>query len=523
MKQDEALDILKTGASVFLTGEPGSGKTHTVNAYVDYLRTRNLEPAITASTGIAATHIHGRTIHSWAGTGVRFPLSRAQIERIAENRYTAKRIRGAPVLIIDEISMLAPEVLDAVDMVCRHVRGSPAPFGGLQVVLVGDFFQIPPVKRRDAPAPGGLDLDTPDDGPQFAHGSQAWRDLDPTVCYLTEQYRQSDQGFLDLLSAIRADDVGPAERKALAARRAEPNDLPRDLTRLYTHNRDVDRINLARLDEVPGEARRFDMATRGPAPLIDALKRGCLTGEELGLKEGAAVMFIKNDPGGRYVNGTLGIVNGFDTDKGWPVVRTREGRKVVAEPVDWQMEEDGKSAAKITQVPLRLAWAITVHKSQGMSLDAAAVDLSHAFDYGQGYVALSRVRSLEGLHLAGWNERALRVHPEALAKDEEFRSESETALATHRKLERVEVRRLHDEFVREAGGEMRAPAAPRLGKSFTDMRKTHAKAYQPWSRDEEDRLRAYFENGTSISQISETLGRKPGAIRSRMRKLGLIR
>ena len=259
------------------------------------------------------------------------------------------------------------------------------------------------------------------------------------MCYLTEQYRQSDQGFLDLLSAIRADHVGPAERKALAARRAEPDDLPRDLTRLYTHNRDVDRINLARLDEVPGEARRFDMATRGPAPLIDALKRGCLTGEALGLKEGAAVMFIKNDPGGRYVNGTLGIITGFDGEKGWPVVRTREGRKVVAEPVDWQMEEDGKSAAKITQVPLRLAWAITVHKSQGMSLDAAAVDLSHAFDYGQGYVALSRVRSLEGLHLAGWNERALRVHPDALAADEEFRHASEAALATHRKLERAEV------------------------------------------------------------------------------------
>jgi len=521
MKQDDALDILKTGASVFLTGEPGSGKTHTINAYVDFLRARGLEPAITASTGIAATHIHGRTIHSWAGIGVRFPLSRAQIDRIAENRYTAKRIRSAPVLIIDEISMLAPEVLDAVDMVCRHVRGSPAPFGGMQVVLVGDFFQIPPVTRRDAPAPGGLDLDAPDDGPLFAHGSNAWRDLDPTVCYLTEQHRQSDSGFLGLLSAIRADDVGPAERKALAARRADPHDLPRDLTRLYTHNRDVDRINLDRLAEVPGEARRFDMATRGPAPLVDALKRGCLTGEALGLKEGAAVMFIKNDPGGRYVNGTLGIVTDFHREKGWPVVRTRDGAKVVAEPVDWQMEEDGKSAAKITQVPLRLAWAITVHKSQGMSLDAAAVDLSHAFDYGQGYVALSRVRSLEGLHLAGWNERALRVHPVALEKDEEFRGASEAALRAHRATDEDAIKRLQDEFIRDAGGH--AGAAPvRAGKSFADIRKTHAKAYQPWSRDEEDRLRAAFERGAPVKQIAETLGRKPGAIRSRMRKLGLI-
>lgn len=521
MKQDDALDILKTGASVFLTGEPGSGKTHTVNAYVEFLRAHRLEPAITASTGIAATHIHGRTIHSWAGIGVRFPLSRGQIDRIAENRYTAKRIRSAPVLIIDEISMLAPEVLDALDMVCRHVRGSPAPFGGLQVVLVGDFFQIPPVMRRDAPAPGGLELGVPDDGPLFAHGSSAWRDLGPSVCYLTEQHRQSDQDFLDLLSAIRADAVGPPERRALAARRTDPDRLPRDLTRLYTHNRDVDRINLARLAEVPGESRRFDMATRGPAPLVDALKRGCLTGEALGLKEGAAVMFIKNDPGGRYVNGTLGIVTGFHHEKGWPVVRTRDGGKVVAEPVDWSLEEDGKSAAKITQVPLRLAWAITVHKSQGMSLDAAAVDLSHAFDYGQGYVALSRVRTLDGLHLAGWNERALRVHPLALENDAEFRSASEAALAAHRATDDGAIKRLQDEFIGEAGGSP-AASAPRAANSVAEIRRTHAQAYQPWSRDEEDRLRAAFENGAPVRQIADTLGRKPGAIRSRMRKLGLI-
>ncbi len=516
MKQDDALEILKTGASVFLTGEPGSGKTHTVNRYVEELRGSGLEPAITASTGIAATHIHGRTIHSWSGIGVRLPLARSQIDRIAENRYISKRIRGAPTLIIDEISMLGPEVLDAVDMVCRQVRGSPAPFGGLQVVLVGDFFQIPPVVRKDEPA-GGLGLDAPD-APLFAHGSNAWRDLDPTVCYLTEQHRQNDGGFLELLSAIRADKVGPAERKALAERRVDNDHLPRDLTRLYTHNRDVDRINLARLAEVPGEAHVFGMQARGPDPLVAALKRGCLTGEELGLKEGAAVMFIKNDPGGRYVNGTLGIVIGFDDDKGYPLVRTREGRKVVAEPVDWQMEEDGRSAAKITQVPLRLAWAITVHKSQGMSLDAAAVDLSHAFDYGQGYVALSRVRALEGLHLAGWNEQALRVHPDALAKDEEFRRASEAALRAHQTCDAREISRLQQEFIRDAGGRTPAPAAPRFGST----RSARSKAYQPWSRDEEDRLRDFFDKGAPISQIADTLGRKPGAIRSRMRKLGLI-
>jgi ATP-dependent exoDNAse (exonuclease V) alpha subunit len=146
-------------------------------------------------------------------------------------------------------------------------------------------------------------------------------------------------------------------------------------------------------------------------------------------------MFTKNDPAGRYVNGTLGVVDDFDAEDGYPVVRTRGGKRILAEPSKWKIEENGKERASITQVPLKLAWAMTVHKSQGMSLDEAVIDLARAFEYGQGYVALSRLRALSGLHLLGLNERALRVHPLAVEKDAEFRAASAVAAGGKKQVE----------------------------------------------------------------------------------------
>ena len=157
MTQDEALALLKTGASIFLTGQPGSGKTHTVNRYIRELARAGVDVAYTASTGIAATHGHGVTIHAWSGIGVRETLTRRDLDMLATNRRLAARIEKASVLIIDEISMLPARSLTLADMVCRHIRASNAPFGGMQVVLVGDFFQLPPVMRRRAEA-GMLDF-----------------------------------------------------------------------------------------------------------------------------------------------------------------------------------------------------------------------------------------------------------------------------------------------------------------------------------------------------------------------------
>src|SRR6476661_6721214 len=340
MTQDEALALLRTGASIFLTGQPGSGKTHTVNRYVRELQLQGVGYAYTASTGIAATHGYGVNIHAWSGIGVREALTRRDLDLLSTNRRLASRIEKTKVLIIDEISMLPARSLSLVDAVCRHIRGQQAPFGGLQMVLVGDFFQLPPVVRRDRDESmlqlaGGSDAF----GAEFAHASPAWRDLAPTVCYLSEQHRQSDAPFLDVLAAIRANACGPVERERLAARRVERDRLPSGCTLLFTHNAAVDEINHRALAKLGGKTQSFVMTAKGPDPFVQALKRGCLSPEALELKEGAVVMFTKNDPAGRYVNGTLGVVEGFDPDEGHPVVQTRRGARIVAEPSKWKIDE----------------------------------------------------------------------------------------------------------------------------------------------------------------------------------------
>jgi hypothetical protein len=349
----------------------------------------------------------------------------------------------------------------------------------------------------------------------------AWRDLDPTVCYLSEQHRQDDQPFLDVLDAIRANACVGLHRDLLASRMVDRDQLPASRTRLFTHNAAVDEINQQQLAKLGGTTRAFAMTGKGPQFSIDALKRGCLSPERLVLTEDAVVMFTKNDPAGRYVNGTLGIVEDFDAETDSPVVRTRGGKRIVAEPVTWKIEENGTERASVTQVPLRLAWAITVHKSQGMSLDAAVIDLSRAFEYGQGYVALSRLRSLAGLHLLGLNEKALHVHPQAIEKDVAFRDASDDALDEMARLGADELARRQTAFLEECGA-TRAEATSAKSYDVAALRQSHGKAYAPWTEDEERDLRRRHQAGESVGAIAAELGRKPGAIRSRLKKLALI-
>jgi len=222
--------------------------------------------------------------------------------------------------------------------------------------------------------------------------------------------------------------------------------------------------------------------------------------------------------------GTLGVIECFDPDEENPIVRTRRGPRVVAEPAKWKIDESGKERASITQVPLRLAWAMTVHKSQGMSLDAAVIDLARAFEYGQGYVALSRLRGLAGLHLLGLNERALRVHPLAVEKDAEFRAASEAARVGLKADGSILAQR-QQAFIAAGAArpalKPREPATPQ-GAALDAMRTTYAKAYAPWTKDDDLDLRRRHGAGESIDAIAAAFGRKPGAIRSRLKKLALI-
>lgn len=437
MTQGEAITILKTGANVFLTGEPGSGKTHTINAFVEWLRNSGVEPSITAATGIAATHVGGMTLHSWSGIGISESLSKADVDRIASKEHIARRIQKAKVLIIEEISMLSATTFEMADSICREVRRVDKPFGGLTVILVGDFFQLPPISR-------GREV-------KFAYASPVWRDLSLLTCYLTEQYRQDDSDFLSVLSAIRSGNVEELHYEELMRRHRDPAELPPDAPKLFSHNADVDRINSAELAKLKSASRKFTMSSKGKDSMVEGLKRGCLSPETLELKEGAVVMFTKNSPQGKFVNGTLGVVTGWGADS-MPIVETKDGLKISTEPMEWQLEEQGKVKASVSQIPLRLAYAMTVHKSQGMSMDAAIMDLSKAFEYGQGYVALSRVRRLSGVFLIGLNARALEVHPEILEKDKDFRAASDAAREAFAEMPAAEPIEMQKKFIKAMDG-----------------------------------------------------------------------
>ncbi|OGD23982.1 hypothetical protein A2Z10_03665 [Candidatus Azambacteria bacterium RBG_16_47_10] len=531
MTQEQALAILKTGANVFLTGAPGSGKTHTVNEYVAFVRARGIEPAITASTGIAATHIGGMTIHSWSGIGIRTKLSTEDLKSITTSDYIAKRVRRAKILIIDEVSMLPPGVLTMVDMICREIKQSADPFGGIQIVMVGDFFQLPPIVKAETEErrQGALIEETP---ARFAFDSPAWERAHPIVCYLTEQHRQDDAVFLDLLFAIRRNALGSDHFSHLETRRVGHHDAPQGTPKLFSHNMDVDRVNNEMLGTLAGKSHSFAMSSQGPYALAAALQRGCLSPETLHLKIGAVVMFTKNNPKEGFANGTLGTVEAFDAVSGYPIVAVRDGIRITVEPMDWTVEENGKVRARIGQLPLRLAWAITVHKSQGMSLDTAVMDLSAVFEFGQGYVALSRVRRLSGLYLLGWNERAFLVHPEVLAKDESFRAASADTEAEFSAIAPAKLQKMQDDFITACGGKKRAKQRAVSGahdkKStagngrFEKLREKYPNAYRPWDKVQDEKLQELFAEGVSTADLVKTFGRKGGAIRSRLVKLGLV-
>lgn len=509
MTQSHALSVLKTGVNVFLTGEPGSGKTHTVNEYVAYLRARGIEPAITASTGIAATHIGGMTIHSWSGIGIKSKLDKNDLHKISSSRHISKRVRHAKVLIIDEVSMLPPATLSMIDAICRKIKESSEPFGGIQVVLVGDFFQLPPIIKTEAVGDSqGTFIEEPP--ARFAYDSLAWGQANLTVCYLTEQHRQDDAGFLDLLSAIRRNAFDEGHLCRMKSRKIAHHAAPNGAPKLFSHNVDVDRVNAEILANLPGQSRVFTMSSQGPDALASALKKGCLSPEALHLKTGAATMFTKNNPKEGFVNGTLGTIEEFDKDHGYPIVKTRSGRRIKVEPMDWAVEENGKISARITQLPLRLAWAITVHKSQGMSLNEAVMDLSGVFEFGQGYVALSRVRRLSGLYLLGWNKRVFQMHPDVLRKDVEFRAQSEQTTNTFSKIAGEEITARHERFIHLCEGKI---------SSESRVDAPMASPLRERGERRREQTLALILSGKTIAEVAIRRGRTEGTILKHLESL----
>ncbi len=443
MTQKTALSILKLGHTTFLTGAAGAGKSYVLREYIKYLKEHKVNYAVTASTGIASTHINGQTIHAWSGIGIKSHLTAYDLDTLEEKQSLYKKWNSTSVLIIDEVSMLHASFIDMLNTLGKHMRRSDKPFGGLQVIFTGDFFQLPPVTRGVV------------DGDIFAFTSAAWKEARPVICYLTEQFRQDDDALTSLLNAIRSGDIEEDHYTLLESRTKTPH--KDDHIKLYTHNENVDSINEEAFQKLKGEIRSFHMTTKGKASIVETLKKNCLAPEVLNLKIGAKVICIKNAQDRSYVNGSMGEVTSFDKD-GSPVVILLNGKRVTILPDSWKIEEEGKVRAELQQLPLRLAWAITVHKSQGMTIDKAEIDLSRAFASGQGYVALSRLTSLDGLYLKGFTKQALHIIERVREEDILFRKKSDNAEDALTKYSSEELERLHVSMLKEWGGSVEAVA-----------------------------------------------------------------
>lgn len=398
--------------NLFLTGMAGTGKSTLIGKFLELNKRR---VAITASTGIAAVNIGGMTVHRWSGMmlGPREGQSNADCFRELTNSkywrpWIAARIRRTDVLIIDEVSMLTGRALDYLDYHMRMVRDDPAPFGGVQVILTGDFLQLPPVSRT-----GNYD---------WAFNAQVWQTAEIKTFELETVHRQSDPDFIRVLTAFRKGVISKDGMRLLYPRVAKHPS--RSLVRLVTHNAQVDKWNQFCLEDIdePAVTYRARESGQGTDEHFAFLRKNVRAPEELVLKEGAMVICVANirseekdaDGGAKMAlaNGTRGVVKAMEPDAVTILTENNQVHRV--ERHSWSYDPFDDTSATYSQIPLRLAYALTIHKSQGMTLSSAYIDIRAARDPGQAYVAISRVRTLDGLHLKSWFNGVF-VSPDALA------------------------------------------------------------------------------------------------------------
>lgn len=442
MKQSIAFKILTSGKNVFLTGSAGTGKTYVINRYIEYLKERGIEPAIVAPTGIAASHIGGKTIHSFFSVGIREYVDDYYLNWMKRQLFLEKRLKNLKVLIIDEISMVSPELFISMDRILRAFQDEGKPFGGVQIVLSGDFFQLPPISKVSKEI-------------KFVWQTDLWKNANLKVCYLEKKFRQENDALVNILDEIRAGEVSEDSMEIFRSRYKKKLANNFTVTKLYTHNLDVDRINNEELDKLAGKTMNFKANCKGSKQNVQKIFKSSLVSEEVKLKKEATVIFIKNNYEEGYINGTLGKVVDFQKGTELPIIELLDGRKIVVKPEEWVLEDDkGKIKAVVKQLPIKLAWALTVHKSQGMTLDAAEIDLSKTFEIGQGYVALSRIRSIEGLRLMGLNEIALMVDVTVLEMDKYIREDSRANFIEFESIEELKIKEISEKFIVKIGGEI---------------------------------------------------------------------
>ena len=501
--QSTALNILKTGNNVFITGSAGTGKTYLLNQFIFYLKSRKILPTIVAPTGIAASHLQGQTIHSFFSLGIRDTIDDYYISSLLEKKYLQTRFSKLKVLIIDEISMVSPEMFTAMDKILRAFKENDIPFGGVQTILSGDFFQLPPISK------------IPKDK-RFAWQSQSWKELSLKTCYLQEKFRQDDNVLISILDEIRSGTVSSNTLDILNSRHHKDLDIDFTPTKLYTHNIDVDRINNDELNKINNPPLLFKYKSEGTAKNIEKIFKSALVSEEMTLKKDAVVMFIKNNYELGFVNGTTGVVLDFDKETGLPIVKTSYGSLIKLGLEDWTIENDsGNIVAKVSQIPLKLAWAITIHKSQGMTLDSAEIDLSKTFEVGQGYVALSRIKNIDGLRLMGLNDTALTVDPLILHIDDRIKAASKKASDEILAIAPENLQKIFESYVLSIDGIIDSNKIKEQETILKSEKKVITKNTTPTYIQTKELI----ESSSSLSELATNRGMSQGTIINHLRTL----
>lgn len=423
-KQEEALNYTLSGKNVFITGPGGVGKSVLVKEIKKCMEQAKKSVVVTSTTGISALLIGGFTLHSYLGIGLGTGSVEEMARKIRRNKKLLSRWEYLDCLIIDEISMLSPELFDKLEKLARVIRSGNAlqslmnsarepVFGGIQLVLCGDFLQLPVVNNTN-----------------FSFQAEKWNECIDKVFYLSEIIRQSDTVFQNLLNEIRMGRLGEEGMRLILSRMNVElkNEFGIRPTRIYTTNASVEDINNKELEKLARKNNdlqfyEYEMEvawyTASNQDLLDNSKKNCIATETLQLCEGAQVMLLCNlDFEQGLVNGSRGVVVSFADDM--PVVRFLNGLQLPISFNVWDIEEFNsktQSTVKLLglkQIPLKVAYAITVHKSQGCTLDSAEIDLRNVFEYGQAYVALSRVKSLENLLVIGIDFDKIKAHPLAI-------------------------------------------------------------------------------------------------------------
>jgi ATP-dependent DNA helicase PIF1 len=416
--QRVVFDRSQNGESLFFTGEAGTGKSFLLNAIVKIARLTDEENVfVTASTGISACGIGGTTLHSFAGVGLGEEPQDELIRKLLKPKSNAaikaaERWRNANMLIIDECSMLDPKYFVKLDNIGRHLRRVfDRPFGGIQIIMTGDFFQLPPVDKM---AYKRLATD-----PVMIFDTDTWKQLIHGKIYiLMEAHRQRDERFLSLLRNLRHGTMSVNDMSCIVERMKmtkTPNGIPPHAVKLYPTRREVDFVNEHNLAILQGEEHVFTATDVGDQHTLDMNKDFWRVPQKLVFKTGALVMFVQNiDVKNGVCNGATGYIEGFTPIFGTPIVRlTRGNHRTDALYANWEIKQGNTVMAKRTQIPLILAYAITIHKSQGMTLDTVEVGMDRIFEKSQMYVALSRCTTMDGLFLLGKipNMKMLEPHP----------------------------------------------------------------------------------------------------------------